>query len=188
MTEEERKKKRRVADVAYYEANKEKIKATKAAWRAANPEKVKAADAAYRAANPEKLKARNAAYFAANPEKVKTRIAAYQRQRRAKDPIYAMSTRLRARINMALKTKGFNNNSRTEKTLGCNFKQFTQHIERQFADGMNWDNRAEWHLDHIVPISCATTIEGVERLSHYKNIRPIWADENRAKSNNLILL
>ena len=187
MTDEERKEKRRAADVAYYAVNKEKIKATKAVWRAANPEKVKAADVAYRAANPEKLKARRAVYLAANSEKIKTRAATYQRQRRAKDPVFSMSGRLRARLNIAFKTNGFKKNSCTEKMLGCTFKQFTQHIEKQFTDGMSWDNRGEWHLDHIVPLYCATTIEGLEKLSHYKNIRPLWAADNRAKSKNLLL-
>lgn len=89
---------------------------------------------------------------------------------------------------MALREKGFIKESKTAKTLGCSWKQFTKHIESQFADGMSWDNRSEWHLDHVVPLSCATTIEGLEKLSHYTNIRPLWAAENLRKSDKLVLM
>lgn len=88
----------------------------------------------------------------------------------------------------ALKNSGFKKGSTTEKMLGCTFRQFSKHIETQFTDGMSWDNRSEWHLDHIIPLSCATTIEGLEKLSHYTNIRPLWAADNLAKSDNLVLL
>lgn len=99
-----------------------------------------------------------------------------------------MAERLRNRLLMAFKNGGFKKQSTTEKMLGCTFKQFTKHIEKQFTDGMSWDNRGEWHLDHILPLSCATTIEGLERLSHYTNIRPLWAADNLSKSNNLVLI
>ena len=91
-------------------------------------------------------------------------------------------------MHTALREKGFSKESKTAKTLGCSWKQFTKHIESQFTDGMSWDNKSEWHLDHVVPLSCATTIEGLEKLSHYTNIRPLWAAENLRKSDNLVLM
>jgi len=176
MTDEERKEKRRAASAAYYAANKEKRQAVKAAWKKRNPEKVKE---------------QNARWYAGYKEKgtqVADRRNARRKQRMAEDPIYAMTQRIRKRIDSALRNAGFAKNTRTEKMLGCTFKQFTKHIEKQFADGMSWSNRAEWHLDHIVPLSCATTIEGLEKLSHYTNIRPLWAADNLLKSNNLVLI
>ena len=188
MTDQERKAATAARKKAWRAANREKEKARRAELHAANPEKRKAADAAYRAANPEKEKARIALWKKANPEKYKAAKAALQKNRLATDPIFAMSSRLRTRLGLAFKAGGFKKNSRTEKMLGCSFKQFAKHIESQFADGMSWDNRSEWHLDHIVPLSCATTIEGLEKLSHYTNIRPLWAAENLRKSDNLVLM
>jgi hypothetical protein len=195
--------KAKAAAAAYRAANPEKVKASTAAWQLANPqkrqnaaykwrnsnpEKVKASQAAYRAANPEKSKNRRFKWIAANPEKYKAIQANYQKKRRLTDPFFAMSCRLRARLRSAFKNGGFKKHSCTEKMLGCSFKEFSKHIESQFTEGMSWDNRSEWHLDHIVPLSCATTIEGIEKLSHYTNIRPLWAADNLSKSDNLVLI
>ena len=43
-----------------------------------------------------------------------------------------------------------------------------------------------WHVDHIDPISLAMSSEDVEKLSHYTNLRPLWATENLKKSNKII--
>ena len=48
---------------------------------------------------------------------------------------------------------------------------------------MSWDNRSEWHFDHIMPVSMAKTYDEVVRLNHYKNFRPIWALDNQRKSD-----
>jgi CRISPR/Cas system Type II protein with McrA/HNH and RuvC-like nuclease domain len=48
---------------------------------------------------------------------------------------------------------------------------------------MSWENRNEWHIDHIMPISMAKTYDEVIRLNHYRNLRPLWAHENLSKSD-----
>ena len=180
--------KQKAADAAYRAANPEKRKATKDKWRAANPDKVREQNCKWRAANPDKDKSYSLKWRKSNPEKSKTASARWKTYKLSTDPVFVMRNRLKARVNTALKMSGFKKQSRTEKMLGCSFKQFAKHIESQFTDGMSWDNRSEWHLDHILPLSCATTIEGMERLSHYTNIRPLWAAQNLVKSDNLVLI
>jgi hypothetical protein len=145
----------------------------------------------YHAANCEKINKKRREYRAANLESVRSQARTQKRTQHANkksDPIYQMARRVRGRMRMALKEKGFCKESKTAKTIGCSWKQFAKHIESQFSGGMSWDNRSEWHLDHILPLSCATTIEGLEKLSHYTNIRPLWAAENLRKSDNLVLM
>lgn len=48
---------------------------------------------------------------------------------------------------------------------------------------MNWSNQGIWHLDHIKPISLATTEEEVIALNHYTNFQPLWAEDNLRKGN-----
>ena len=180
--------KQKAADAAYRAANPEKRKATKDKWRAANPDKVREQNCKWRAANPDKDKSYSLKWRKSNPEKSKTASARWKTYKLSTDPVFVMRNRLKARVNTALKMSGFKKQSRTEKTIGCSWKQFAKHIESQFTGGMSWDNRSEWHLDHIVPLSCATTIEGLEKLSHYTNIRPLWAAENLRKSDNLVLM
>lgn len=202
MTYEERKERAKIYSARYYAKNKEKVKEAVAKWKSENPEKVKMPTLAnvkkWKSENPEKLKAQKARWYQKHKEINKVRYPRtdtirlakqiWKKQRKAEDPVYAMAERLRNRLLMAFKNGGFKKQSTTEKMLGCSFKQFSKHIERQFTDGMSWDNRGEWHLDHILPLSCATTIEGLERLSHYTNIRPLWAADNLSKSNNLVLI
>lgn len=69
--------------------------------------------------------------------------------------------------------------------VGCNITEFRRHIASQFQEGMSEANYGEWHLDHIIPLASASSIEEVERLSHYTNYQPLWAEDNLRKSDNL---
>jgi len=72
------------------------------------------------------------------------------------------------------KTKG------TLEYLECDIKEFKQHIQEQFKEGMTWDNHGEWHIDHIIPIKYQNPSleEVVERL-HYTNTQPLWTGGKR---------
>ena len=72
---------------------------------------------------------------------------------------------------------------KTEKYLGCTIKEFMNHLESQFVEGMTFDNYGEWHLDHILPTSRFDFAddEQVRICSHYSNIRPMWAKANNYK-------
>lgn len=71
------------------------------------------------------------------------------------------------------------------KHLGYTIDELRLHLEKQFTYGMTWENRREWHIDHIVPL-CAFTIESVaseefKACFGLHNLRPIWPDDNRDK-------
>ncbi len=76
----------------------------------------------------------------------------------------------------------------TEMFIGCSFAELKIHVERQFTKGMTWENRDQWHIDHIIPLSTAKTEEDVIRLNHYTNLRPLWAKDNLAKSDKVEFL
>jgi hypothetical protein len=59
------------------------------------------------------------------------------------------------------------------------------HLESKFVDGMSWDNRSRWHIDHIMPLASAKTEEELVALCHYTNLQPLWAAENLRKSDKL---
>lgn len=69
--------------------------------------------------------------------------------------------------------------------LGCPLDVAKNHIEKQFKDGMTWDNHGEWHIDHIKP--CASydlnIPEEQKKCFHYTNLQPLWANENLSKSD-----
>ena len=174
---------------AYYEANKEKVAAQNKAYRENNKEKI----AAYRKDNNEKVAAQNKAYRENNKEKIaayrkdnKEKIAAYCRARRKSDLIYNLSCRCRGRIRAAIKAKGFKKTTKTAEMLGCDWEFLKSHIESQFTEGMSWENRDKWHIDHIIPLASASSEEEVIKLSHFSNLQPLWAEENLKKADKII--
>jgi hypothetical protein len=118
-------------------------------------------------------------YAAANKDKRNKN----QKRRIKSDPLYKFRLSVSVAIAKSISRSGFKKNTRTAQILGCSFEEFKAHIESQFLEGMSWENRSEWHLDHIMPVSMAKTYDEVVRLNHYKNFRPLWAKDNLSKSD-----
>lgn len=88
----------------------------------------------------------------------------------ATDELFAIKVRLRNLIRNSFRRTGYKKFSmRTEEIVGMNYDEFKKYIESKFQDGMTWENRGEWHLDHIIPLSSAKSEEDLLRLSHYTN-------------------
>lgn len=184
----------------YREANREKIKELNRAWAEANREKLKEYNQARYKVNSEKIKKSNCAWTKANPEKVKERKRAYRKANLEKinenarnywlnkiktNSFLAMKIRVRCLISTSLRKKNYTKKSRTHEILGCDYETFMAYLEAQFVDGMNWDNRDKWHIDHIIPLASAQTEEDVLRLNHYTNLQPLWAADNFAKRDKM---
>ncbi len=130
------------------------------------------------------IKKRRAKYFT-NPE-VRHKINVRRRKRRATNPIARISGNLRTRIWYAVKGRNYKN-ATTEAMLGCSFEQLKEHLEKQFVDGMSWDNYGEWHIDHIKPLTLANSTDMLTQLCHYSNLQPLWALENASKGGRINL-
>jgi len=111
--------------------------------------------------------------------------------RKQNDPVYKFSENISRTIKQSFSKKGFTKNSRTYEILGCTYDEFIIHIENQFQEWMTWENYGSytgnyhqtWQLDHIKPISLASTEEEIIFLNHYSNFRPLCSRENIEKSN-----
>lgn len=121
-------------------------------------------------------------YRESNKKKISARHVELRRVKRANDPVFAMAHRMRALVAAGLKLKGFAKRSKTTAIIGCSWPEFSAHIERQFLPGMTWENRALWHIDHIVPLATAKTEADVLALNHFTNLRPMWARDNLKKN------
>jgi len=76
-----------------------------------------------------------------------------------------------------------------ESIVGYTAEQLKRHIEKQFIDGMSWNNMKDWHIDHKIPVS-VHNFNSVECVDFFKcwsleNLRPMWATKNQQKSNKL---
>jgi len=119
-------------------------------------------------------------------ENDKPRRNANRRTKRDTDPLFVVEDRARSRITQAFKRKNWSKDSLTREMLGCDWETLKIHMELQFTNGMSWDNKCKWQIDHIVPLSIAITDSELEKLCHYTNLQPLWTHDNRVKGNKLL--
>jgi hypothetical protein len=137
-------------------------------------------------AKPGKLEIKKQSYknWVAKPEGRLVRRKVTQRYLKTVDG--RLINCVRSRIWQALK-KGFTKSASTIELVGCSMLDFRNHIERQFQDGMSWDNVGLWEIDHITPLSAFDMNDPVQqRLAfRYTNCRPLWKNLNRQKSDKI---
>ena len=111
------------------------------------------------------------------------KLYAYLKKRRREEPAFAILCRLRCRVAMALKAQGATKSIGTIELLGCTSAFFRSYIEKQFVDGMTWENRDKWHIDHRVPCAAFNMLDPLEQRCcfWYKNQQPMWANDNLSK-------
>ena len=140
---------------------------------------------------PERIKKKkeyDRIYMINNAVKLRENKKIYKIHKLKTDPIYRFKKYVRCTIYQSFyrSNKGFAvKTGRTTELLGCSFEYFRSYIENKFTLGMNWDNAGKWHLDHIIPLSSATTNEEIIALCHYLNFQPLWAIDNYKKGAKL---
>jgi len=140
----------------------------------------------YREKNKEKISSYYKKYFQKNKQRINKNRTQYKKNRSKIDNVFKLRISYYKIISRSFAFNSHKKNTKTTEILGCEIDFFKEYIESKFLKGMSWDNRSEWHLDHIIPISSAKTEEDVIRLNHYTNFRPLWAKENIQKSNKIV--
>jgi hypothetical protein len=107
------------------------------------------------------------------------------KRRYEEDILYRLRICLSARIRLGIKKAGFIKKNESETILGCTIEEVRKHIESKFTEGMSWSNHGRWEIDHIYPISLATSETELIELFHYTNLQPLWKKDNRRKSNRV---
>ena len=170
----------------YIIKNKELIKNKKKIYYDKNKDEILSKKKEYHINNKEEILKIKKEYSKSNREKINTYYRLYSKKRKEKDNLYKLTCNIRTLIGMSIKGKGYTKKSKTSEYLGCTFNEFKIYIEEKFIENMTWENRMEWHLDHIYPISLAKTKEEIIKLNHYTNFQPLWALDNIKKGNKII--
>jgi len=108
------------------------------------------------------------------------------KERRETDILYKLRRITSNRITTAIIRQGFKKKSKTATMLGCDWLELKAYLESNFLPGMSWDNYGKWHIDHIKPCCSASNIEELEKLQHYANLQPLWAEDNLKKSGKYL--
>ncbi len=185
----------------YFDANKEKIAEKRKEYHKKNKQYLNECGRKYSKENREKINKKRKQYIEINKQKfieynknyrkenaikIRDNVNKKRNNKRKTEPLYKLKCNIRDLIRVSIKNNGYSKSSKTLEILGCSFEDFKKHIERQFTSGMNWNNRKDWHLDHIYPISLAKDEVEVIKLNHYTNFQPMWTIENIKKGNKII--
>ncbi len=75
----------------------------------------------------------------------------------------------------------------TVTEFGYTPEQLIKRIECQFKEGMSWNNRRMWHIDHKKPMSAFIEGTSPRIINMLCNLQPMWAKENLSKKNKFVL-
>jgi hypothetical protein len=114
----------------------------------------------------------------------------YEKHRKDTDPIYKLISNFRTAIYQVLKENNVDKNGHYFEVLKYTPEELINHLEKQFTDGMTWDNYGQWHVDHKLPITHFNINEiGDDEFMKcwsLSNLQPLWGDENIRKSNKIL--
>ena len=124
-------------------------------------------------------------------EKHKEQVKKYKEKR-----LQFEGERLRCSISryIAYSLRGKKNGRKWESLVGYDLKELMIHLEKQFTEGMSWENygmgKGKWTVDHIIPHSAFGYISSSDldfkRCWALENLRPMWGAANASKADKII--
>lgn len=181
---------------AWYKRNRERILAESRQWFEQHGKRAQQSASDGGKTPKQKQSEYNKRYAQQNKDRIKERrrhreannrpaVRKAKADKYATDPFYWIAVRLRARLREALKSRGIRKNNRTMELIGCTTEHLRQHLERQFRDGMTWENRGYrgWHIDHIIPCAAfdLSNPDHQRQCFHWTNLQPLWEADNKSK-------
>lgn len=162
----ENKERHSVSGKIYREATKETRATVAKAWVDKNRDKTRKTKAEWKKRNP-------------------ASVNDYMARRIRRDPLFHLRKRMRERLRSVLAGRGWKKSRPSQEVFGCTYEFLMTYVEAKFKDGMTWDNRGRWHIDHIIPLSSAKDEGELLALAHYTNLQPLWAEDNWAKGGRM---
>ncbi len=192
---------RKESDKRWKLANKDKTQKSTAKWQSKNQEHIKKYKKQWRDNNKEHRSLKKRQWYLINRtseiEKVKEWYKnnkgskkkikySYHKKRRQVDPIYRLKTNIKALIGINFRKQKYTKSSKTTNIIGCSFEELYAHLVNSALRNYGFYLYEEkYHIDHIIPISVATTEEEVIKLNHYSNLQYLYPEDNRIKSNKI---
>ncbi len=166
----------------YYKNNFETIKEKKKKYYEENKDFYAQKNKEYREKHKEELNNYAKEYRKLHQKE----ITAKRKEKRHNDKKYYFEIYLRNKINNYLYRYGkIKKKNNVQEILGCTYEEFKKYIENKFQNGMSWENRGKWHLDHIIPLATAKNYDDLIRLNHHTNFQPLWAEDNFKKGKKI---
>ena len=136
-------------------------------------------------------KAREASRRKSQTAEGRAAASEWTKKKRARDPSFRVSSHMKVLIHRGLDGKKAGRSWR--EFVPYTLDQLMAHLERQFLPGMTWENKGEWHIDHIRPLSSfqfdSPADPAFQDAWALSNLRPLWGRDNirkQAKRTHLI--
>lgn len=125
-------------------------------------------------------------YYRKNKERLAKQNCERQRERVKNDPTYKLKRQIGLLIWRSFNQKEYVKPAHSEEILGCTRDFFIEYLKQTWLDeyGDKWIGQP-CHIDHIIPLATAHTIEDVHRLCHYTNLRLLTPEDNMDKRDSL---
>jgi hypothetical protein len=183
----------------YYKNNKKEFSDKNKVYRIENKDKIKKMRENYKENNREKILESNKRYTKSklgketrrkykekNKEKLRKERREYDKKRFKIDKEYKLLCAMRSNLYRAVKKE--HKNGKTIELIGCSIRELKKHLEKNFTDGMSWENYGKWHIDHVIP--CAnydlTQEKQQKECFNWKNLQPLWAIDNFKKGMRML--
>jgi len=124
-------------------------------------------------------------------DKIKPKRNLAERERAKTDIQFKLNRNIRSSMCHSLKYNGSKNGRHWEDLVGYTLTDLKKHLQKQFIDGMTWENWGinGWHIDHVIPISAFNFTDpshtDFKRCWSLKNLQPLWAFDNISKNDKL---
>lgn len=131
-------------------------------------------------------------WYEKNKNEIIKRTTKNAKKRKQTDIGFKLSCNLRLSLWKAL--RGKIKTGSAIRDLGCTLKELKEHLEKQFIEGMSWDNygcgQDKWTIDHKIAMLDKdidlTKREDLLRVCHYTNLQPMWFISNIQKGNRRV--
>lgn len=171
----------------YSKSKRKKIKAYQKDYQKINRNKISDQVKVYYEANRERILIQKATYYKNNKNKIQPQKNLYKKRKRRTNPKYKLNINISRVINASL--HGNKAGRHWELLVGYTLENLRKYLEKQFTEGMTWDNYGSWHLDHKIPISVFNFTKSehrdFKRCWALKNLQPLWEKDNLEKRDKL---
>lgn len=164
-------------------------------WRIKNPDKTKEYNEKYSDIkrkwvenNLERIRSKQREWDHKNRAKESKRKKKYFYKRFHNDVLYRHKVLARSTIHNAIyRNKPYANNTKMARMIGCSYNDLKNHMLNTWMKRYGTPyNGEKFDIDHIIPLSMATTKEEIDMLCHYTNLQMLTPEDNSLKADKTI--
>lgn len=195
MSAEEKARRQKIRNNAYYEKHKLELNAASRQYYAENQDSILKWAKEYRKDNSEQIRLaaseKRKRDLCEKGDLIREYDRNYYHKIKKHRPHFKMMRAVKGRVWLLFEAKSRRKSLPLVKIFGWTPKELFAHLEDLFEDGMTWQNYGTaWHLDHIIPLAKVEfedeNDEKIAAVWALDNLAPLWAADNLNKSKKLI--